>query len=91
MSGIARGDGTNNILVYAVPLTEEFDLDVTNNVINNRNIIGEKYIPGSKEGMYMITEAAFTPQTKETTLIINKLLKHEENGKLKTILWLDHL
>lgn len=67
-SGIARGDGTNNILVYAVPLTEEFDLDVTNNVINSRNTFGEKYIPGSEEGMYMITEAAFTPQTKETTV-----------------------
>jgi hypothetical protein len=67
-SGIARGDGTNNILVYAIPLTEEFDLDVNNNVIKHRNRIGEKYIPGSKEGMYMITEAAFTPETKETTI-----------------------
>jgi hypothetical protein len=67
-SGIARGDGTNNILVYAVPLTEDFDLDVTNNVINNRNTYGEKYIPGSKEGMYMITEAAFTPESIETTV-----------------------
>ena len=67
-SGIARGDGTNNILVYAVPLTEEFDLDVTNNVITNRNVFGKKYIPGSKEGMYMITEAAFNPLTKETTV-----------------------
>ena len=66
MSGIAKGDGVNSILVYSVPLTEEFDLDVNNNVIKHRNMIGEKYIPGSKEGMYMITEAAFTPQTKET-------------------------
>ena len=68
MSGIAKGDGTNNILVYAMPLTEEFDLDVNNSVIKHRNIIGEKYIPGSREGMYMITEAAFTPQTRETTV-----------------------
>ncbi len=68
MSGIAKGDGTNNILVYTMPLTEEFDLDVNNNIIMHRNTIGEKYIPGSREGMYMITEAAFTPQTKETTL-----------------------
>jgi hypothetical protein len=68
MSGIAKGDGTNNILVYAMPLTEEFDLDVNNSVIKHRNIIGEKHIPGSREGMYMITEAAFTPQTKETTV-----------------------
>ena len=55
-------------MVYAVPLTEEFDLDVTNNVINSRNTFGKKYIPGSEEGMYMITEAAFTPLSKETTV-----------------------
>jgi hypothetical protein len=71
LSGIARGDGTNNILVYSVPLTEEFDLDASNNILINRNRIGEKYIPGSKEGMYMITEAAFTPETK-TTKVANK-------------------
>lgn len=68
MSGIARGDGTNNILVYTMPLTEEFDLDVNNSIIKHRNTIGKKYIPGSREGMYMITEAAFTPQTRETTV-----------------------
>ena len=79
MSGIAHGDGRNNILVYSVPLTEEFDLDVNNNIINNRNIIGEKYIPGSREGMYMITEAAFTPQTKKT--IIDNKKAFETRGK----------
>ncbi len=70
-SGIARGDGRNNILVYSVPLTEEFDLDARNNILINRNIIGKKYIPGSKEGMYMITEAAYTPQTK-SAIVANK-------------------
>jgi hypothetical protein len=68
MSGIAKGDGTNNILVYSMPIKEAFDLDVNNHIIENRNTIGEKYIPGAREGMYMITEAAFTPQTKKTTL-----------------------
>jgi hypothetical protein len=79
MSGIAKGDGVNSILVYSMPLTEEFDLDVNNNVIMHRNTIGEKYIPGSKEGMYMITEAAFTPQTKET--IVDNKQAFETRGK----------
>ena len=79
MSGITQGDGVNNILVYTVPIAEEFDLDVNNSIIVNRNIIGEKYIPGSKEGMYMITEAAFVPQTTET--VINEKQAFETRGK----------
>ncbi len=62
-SGIARGDGTNNILVYSVPLDE--GMDVADNISSMRDAIGEKHIPGSKEGMYMITEAAYTPHTYE--------------------------
>ena len=79
MSGIAQGDGTSNILVYSVPLTEDFDLDVTNAVINNRNRIGEKHIPGSKEGMYMITEAAFNPETVDA--VIDNKQAFETRGK----------
>jgi hypothetical protein len=79
MSGITQGDGVSNILVYSVPIAEEFDLDVNNNIIVNRNVIGEKYIPGSKEGMFMITEAAFVPQTKET--VINGKQAFETRGK----------
>lgn len=68
-SGIAKGDGTNNVLVYSIPLTEEFDLDVNNNIITNRNTMGKMHIPGSDpEKMYMITEAAFNPETKPTTI-----------------------
>ncbi|MBL4905417.1 MAG: DUF4837 family protein [Flavobacteriaceae bacterium] len=61
LSGIARGDGTNNILVYSVPLSDENE--VINTILPNRDTIGKRYIPGSKEGMYMITEAAYTPVT----------------------------
>ena len=78
-SGIAKGDGTNNILVYSIPLTDEFDLDAANNIIINRNTIGEKYIPGSKEGMYMITEAAFTPETIDAEVDGKKA--YETRGK----------
>lgn len=79
MSGIAQGDGVSSILVYSVPLTEEFDLDVNNNIIINRNNIGQKHIPGSKEGMYMITEAAFTPETLDA--IIDNKKAYETRGK----------
>ncbi len=58
-SGIARGDGSNNILVYSIPLEDEQKL--ADNISNIRNEIGEKHIPGDEEGMFMITEEAYTP------------------------------
>lgn len=61
LSGIARGDGTNNILVYSVPLEDETLTE--SRILPIRDTIGKKHIPGSKEGMYMITEAAYTPVT----------------------------
>ena len=76
-SGIARGTGTNNIIVYALPLEE--NADVVNSIVPMRDAIGEKYIPGTKEGMYMITEAAYTPQTIETE--IEKKKTYETRGK----------
>lgn len=60
-SGIARGDGTNNILIYSVPIENEDK--IADNITAIRDTIGKKYIPGSKEGMYMITEQAYTPYT----------------------------
>ncbi|CAM1361816.1 DUF4837 family protein [Tenacibaculum xiamenense] len=76
-SGIARGDGSNNILVYSVPLEE--GMDVADNISAMRDAIGEKYIPGSKEGMYMITEAAYTPHTYEVKF--NGKQAYETRGK----------
>lgn len=58
-SGIARGDGTNNILVYALPLAKE-NLDIED-ITAMRDSIGKRHIPGREEGMYMITEKAYTP------------------------------
>ncbi|NVK52035.1 MAG: DUF4837 family protein [Flavobacteriaceae bacterium] len=80
MSGIAQGDGTNNILVYSFPLNDEFELDPSNSIINNRNTIGEKYVRGADtEKMYMITEAAFTPQTLNAKVASKKA--YETRGK----------
>lgn len=77
MSGIAKGDGSNNILVYSVPLTDESI--IADNIVSVRDTIGKKYIPGSKEGMYMITEAAYTPSTFETKVAGKKAF--ETRGK----------
>ncbi len=76
-SGIARGDGSNNILIYSVPLDDV--ATVADNITAVRDTIGKKYIPGSKEGMYMITEKAYTPFT--FSAIIDKKQAYETRGK----------
>ena len=43
--------------------------DQQNHIISMRDTIGKKHIPGSKEGMYMITEAAYTPSTISTKIL----------------------
>ncbi|WP_271405627.1 DUF4837 family protein [Tenacibaculum soleae] len=76
-SGIARGDGTNNILIYSVPLDDENT--VADNITAVRDTIGKKHIPGSKEGMYMITEQAYTPFTFDAEIDGKKA--YETRGK----------
>ncbi|TXD49738.1 DUF4837 family protein [Polaribacter sp. IC073] len=76
-SGIAK-TGSNNILVYSVPLEDE--ASVSENIVAVRNSIGEKYIPGTDpETMHMITEEAYTPFTSEMTLDGKKT--YETRGK----------
>jgi hypothetical protein len=77
LSGIAKGDGTNNILVYSLPLQDENS--IFNHILSVRDSIGKKYIPGSREGMYMITEAAYTPVTYSSTISGRKAF--ETRGK----------
>lgn len=76
-SGIAK-TGTNNILVYAVPLINAET--VADSIVSVRNAIGKKYIPGSNpETMHMITEEAYTPFTFDAT--INGKKAYETRGK----------
>lgn len=75
-SGIAKS-GSNNILVYSLPLENEET--VADSIVSFRNKIGEKYIPGSKEGMYMITEEAYTPFTYDIEFLGRKA--YETRGK----------
>ena len=76
-SGIARGAGNNNILVYSLPLNDQ--TMSSNNIISMRDQIGKKYIPGSKQGMYRITEAAYTPRKIKTEILGNDAF--ETRGK----------
>ena len=65
-SGIAK-TGSNNILVYSVPIKDE--TKIAENIIVVRNSIGKKYIPGTDpETMHMITEEAYTPFTSAVVL-----------------------
>jgi hypothetical protein len=76
-SGIAKS-GSNNILVYSVPLMDESQ--VSDSIVAVRNMIGKKYIPGSKpETMHMITEEAYTPFTFDA--IIDGKKAYETRGK----------
>ena len=66
VSGIAK-TGSNNILVYSVPINDE--TKIAENIIAVRNRMGKKYIPGTDpETMHMITEEAYTSYTSEVVL-----------------------
>ncbi len=65
--GIAKGDGRSNILVYAVSMPVNKN-SLTTAISKMRDSIGKIYLPGSKEGMYMITEKAFKPRVFQTKI-----------------------
>lgn len=58
---------TMNLLVYELPLNSVDD-EEGRNILKARDTIGKKHIEGEKEGMYMITEAAYKPQILSTKL-----------------------
>ena len=76
--GLAKGDSNSNILVYSVPMPENKD-DLVATISQMRDSIGKKYIPGSKENMFMVTEKAFTPVVFSTKL--NDKITYETHGK----------
>ncbi|MGB2129181.1 MAG: DUF4837 family protein [Flavicella sp.] len=65
--GIAKGDGSSNILVYSVPMPSKSE-DSVQTISQMRDTIGKKYIPGREPHMFMITEKAFTPIVQKTTM-----------------------
>ncbi len=69
--------GSMNIIAYTLPLPNKDS--IVNNISEARNRIGEKYIPGQLDSTYMVTEAAYTPFTKETK--VNGKMAYETRGK----------
>lgn len=61
--------GTMNVIVYELAL-DAIPKDSTRiqSIIKMRDAIGEKYIPGREEGMYMITEKAYAPYVFDTQI-----------------------
>lgn len=65
--GIAKGDGSSNILIYSVPIPES-KKGLVETISRMRDTIGKLYIPGRKEGMFMITEKLYTPRVFQTKM-----------------------
>lgn len=61
--------GTANIILYEMPaqpfITPD---DKAQSIVKMRDSIGKRYIPGPKEGMYMVTETYLAPSIFETQL-----------------------
>ena len=61
--------GTMNILVYEMPLQSiPEDSTRVDAIVKMRDSIGQKYVPGREEGMYMITEKAYAPYVFDTKI-----------------------
>lgn len=61
--------GTANIIIYEMPLNSIPQGDARSEaIVKMRDSIGERYIPGREEGMYMITESAFAPSIYNTKI-----------------------
>ena len=63
-------NGTADILIYEVPkgkMCTHSNL-CSEDIIQMRDSIGKRYVPGPQEGMYMITSPAFAPTYTKTQL-----------------------
>ncbi len=66
--------GSMNLIAYTLPLNYPFE-QVKDSISSIRNLIGEKNISGPKEGTYLITEVAYTPNVFEVNLAGKKAYK----------------
>ncbi|MDO5607175.1 MAG: DUF4837 family protein [Capnocytophaga sp.] len=61
--------GTANLILYEMPLGSiPLGDERAGAIVRMRDSIGERYIPGREEGMYMITESAFAPSVYNTKI-----------------------
>ena len=76
--------GTMNILVYEMPLGSiPNDSTRVEAIIKMRDSIGEKYVPGREEGMYMITEKAYAPYVFDAELAGRKAIETKGMWEVK--------
>ncbi|WP_456868090.1 DUF4837 family protein [Galbibacter sp. BG1] len=76
--------GTMNILVYEMPLNSiPDDSTRVDAIIKMRDSIGEKYIPGRREGMYMITEKAYAPYVFDAEIAGRKAIETKGMWEVK--------
>lgn len=62
-------NGTSNIILYEMPLNSiPEDSTRVETIVKMRDSIGERYIPGREEGMYMITEKGFAPSVYDAKI-----------------------
>ncbi len=62
-------NGDLNLMIYQLPYnTIKKDSLTIQNIVKLRDSIGKAHIPGAVKGSFMITEAAFSPFVKSTTI-----------------------
>ncbi|MBL7471743.1 DUF4837 family protein [Robertkochia sediminum] len=84
MERIIRNNGTMNILVYEMPLNSiPNDTTRVETIVKMRDSIGETYVPGREEGMYMITEKAYAPYVFDTELAGRKAVETKGMWEVK--------
>lgn len=78
------GGNSMELITYTIPITSEDD-ENGNNIVANRDAMGEKYIPGQIEGSYMITEEAYTPHIFEVELDGKKAFETRGKWEVKGV------
>lgn len=76
--------GTTNVIVYELPLDAIPEDDTrVDAIIKMRDSIGQKYIPGREEGMYMITEKAYAPYVFDAEIAGRKAIETKGMWEMK--------
>ena len=76
--------GTANIILYEMPIGSILENDLRGeNIVQMRDSIGKKYIPGRSEGMYMITETDFAPSIYNTNIKGRKTIESKGLWEMK--------
>lgn len=76
--------GYNSILVYEVPINIiENDSNVVNNIVKMRDSIGKKFIHGTLDNTWMVTEEAYAPLFFDVSITGRKTYETKGNWYLK--------